>query len=108
MRAGTTAGAEKFRHDRHRAIVKKVNTSRASIRKGSTADTGSSGGRRPSVGKRRLIRGGGLVTRISDDKEPQFHINRKYRHQRVIERDTVNRVETMWPNGYGPEWKKIL
>ena len=106
MRDGTTAGAEKFRHNRHRTIVKKVNTSRASHRKGSTADTGSSGGRRPSVGKRRLIRGGGLVTRISDDKEPQFHINRKYRHQPVVERDTVNRVETMWPNGYGPEWNR--
>ena len=55
-------------------------------------------------GKRHLIRGGGLVIRISDDKEPQFHINRKYRHQPVTEKDTVNRAETMWPNGYGPEW----
>ena len=22
----------------------------------------------------------------------------------MVERDAVNRVETMWPNGYGPEW----
>ena len=22
----------------------------------------------------------------------------------MTEKDTVNRVETMWPNGYGPEW----
>ena len=106
MRDGTTAGAGKLRHHRHRAIAKKVNTSRASRRKGSTADTGSSGGRRPSVGKCCLIRAGGLVTRISDDKEPQFHINRKYHHQPVIEKDTVNCVETMWPNGYGPEWNR--
>ena len=50
------------------------------------------------------MRGGGLVTQISDDKEPQFHIEQKYHHQPVTEKDTVNRVETMWPNGYGPEW----
>ena len=106
LRDGTTAGARKFRHYRHRAITKKVNTSRASHRKGSMADTGKSGDRRSSVGKRCLIRGGGLVTRISDDKEPQFHINRKYHHQPRIEKDTVNRVETMWPNGYGPEWNR--
>ena len=24
----------------------------------------------------------------------------------MIERDTVSRVETMWPNGYGPEWNE--
>ena len=24
----------------------------------------------------------------------------------MIERDTINRVETMWPNGYGPEWNR--
>ena len=24
----------------------------------------------------------------------------------MIERDSVNRVETMWPNGYGPEWNR--
>ena len=33
-------------------------------------------------------------------------MNQKDRHQPVIEKDTVNRVETMWPNGYGPEWNK--
>ena len=33
-------------------------------------------------------------------------MNRKYHHQPVIETDTVNHVETMWPNGYGPEWSR--
>ena len=31
-------------------------------------------------------------------------MNRKYRQQPVTENDTVKRVETMWPNGYGPKW----
>ena len=33
-------------------------------------------------------------------------MNRKYHHQPVIEKNTINHVETMWPNGYGPEWRK--
>ena len=41
------------------------------------------------VGKRRLIRGGGLVTRISDNKEPQFDDNRKYHEQPVRKKDTM-------------------
>ena len=33
-------------------------------------------------------------------------MNQKNRHQPVIEKDTINRVETMWANGYGPEWNE--
>ena len=36
--------------------------------------TAPEGGQLPSSGKRRLIRGGGLVTRISDNYEPQFPV----------------------------------
>ena len=36
-----------------------------------------------------LIRGGGLVTRISDNKEPQFDNNRKYRDRPVRKKDTM-------------------
>ena len=70
VRDGTTACAGKFRHNKHREIFKKVNTSRASCRKGSTADTG------------------------------------EYCYQPVIGRETVNRVETMGPDGYDPEWNR--
>ena len=31
-------------------------------------------------------------------------MNRKYRQQPGTENDTVKRVETMWPIGYGPKW----
>ena len=31
-------------------------------------------------------------------------MNQKYRQQPVTENDTVKRVETMWPNDYGPKW----
>ena len=39
--------------------------------------------------KRRLIRGGGLVTRSSDNEEPQFDNNRKYRERPVRKKDTM-------------------
>ena len=65
-----------------------------------TADAGISGSGRPSIGKRRLIRGGGLVTRISDNKEPQFDNTRKYREQPVRKKDTVKHEETMLTMGY--------
>ena len=68
-----------------------------------TADVGKSRSGRPSVGKRRLIRGGGLATRISDDKEPQFDNSRKYREQPVRKKDTMKHEETMLTTGYDPQ-----
>ena len=54
-------------------------------------------------GKRRLIRGGGLVTRISDNKEPQFDNTWKYREQPVRKKDTMTHEETMLTTGYDPQ-----
>ena len=62
-----------------------------------------SGSGRPSVGIRRLIRGGGLVTRISDNKEPQFDNSRKFREQPVRKKDTMKHEETMLTTGYDPQ-----
>ena len=57
-----------------------------------------SDGRRPSVGKRGLIRGGGLVTRISDDKEPQVDDYGKYCERPVRKEDsvTLGSYGTLW------------
>ena len=67
-----------------------------------TADVGKSGSGRQSVGKRRLIRGGGLVTRISDNEEPQFDNSQKYREQPVRKKDTMKYEEPMLTTGYDP------
>ena len=52
----------------------------------------------PSVGKRGLIRGGGLVTRISDDTEPQGDDYINYCDRPVIKNDSVilNSSRTPW------------
>ena len=49
------------------------------------------------------MRGGGLVTRISDNKEPQFDNYRKYREQPVRKKDTMKHEETMLTTGYDPQ-----
>ena len=86
--------------------------------------------RRPSVRKRCLIRGEGLVTRISDDEEPQFDNNGKYCERPMRMKDTMTHnifntpvphntdsdesddeemspIGSFWPTPEDEEWKMV-
>ena len=64
------------------------------------------GRERPSDGKCRLIRGGGLVSRISDDKEPQISDIHADQYRPAGGKDTINYVETVLSREYEPEWSR--